>query len=186
MALLKRPLRATAAALLLAGALCASQRALAAPTATQVEAVFLFYFSEFVAWPRGAFGSPQAPIVICVLGNDPFDGALDQAVAGERVDGRTIVVRRMRNPDRAGHCHILYIGASEAARLPEILRSLRGRSVLTVSGIQGFARQGGIVRFVLVDAHVRLRINMEAARAGGLTLSSKLLSAAQLIGPAAG
>ncbi len=171
---------------LLAASLCASPRAAAAPTARQVEAVFLYYFSEFVTWPSGAFDGPRAPIVICILGDDPFDGALDDAVAGERVDGRPILVRRMRDPDHDAGCHILYVSSSEAASLPQILQAVRGRSVLTVSDIDGFAQKGGIVHFVLVNEHVRLRINAASARADGLTLSSKLLSAAQRVTPGEG
>jgi len=36
---------------------------------------------------------------------------------------------------------------------------------------------------VLVDNKVRLRVNVEAAKAAGLTLSSKLLRFAQIVGP---
>ncbi len=35
-----------------------------------------------------------------------------------------------------------------------------------------------MIRFVLINQHVRLRINAQAAQAAGLTLSSKLLRAA--------
>lgn len=171
-----------AAALLLAAALLGARPAVAAPTAQQVEAVFLFYFSQFVDWPPGAFADPHAPIVICVLGSDPFDGTLDQAVAGERVNGRPIAVRRTQSVDGAGGCHILYISPSEASQLPQILSTVKGHNVLTVSDMDSFAESGGIVRFVLVNEHVQLRINAQAARSAGLVLSSKLLRAAQPAG----
>jgi hypothetical protein len=174
---------AVAVALLgIAGLLGGDRPARAAPTAQQVEAVFLFYFSQFVDWPPGAFADEHSPIVIGVLGDDPFDGALDQAVAGERVNGRPIVVRRLRTVADAKGCQILYISSSDAGQLPQILSALRGRSVLTVSDLDRFTQTGGMIAFVLVNEHVRLRINAEAARAAGLTLSSKLLRAA---GPAA-
>lgn len=179
-------LLASAVALLAAVGALGSRPARAAPTAQQVEAVFLFYFSQFVEWPSGAFRSAQSPIVIGVLGDDPFDGSLDQAVAGERVDGRRVVVRRLQSVQDAAGCHILYIGSSEAARLPGILNALKGRDVLTVSDLDHFARAGGMIAFVLMDQHVRLRINAEAARAAGLTLSSKLLSAAAPAAPGQG
>lgn len=169
---------AAAAALLLIAGLLGGRPALAAPTAQQVEAVFLFYFSQFVDWPPGAFAGSSSPIVIGVLGNDPFGGALDQAVAGERVNGRPIVVRRLKSIAEASGCHILYISSSEASRLPQILGALKGRNVLTVSDLDNFVASGGMIRFVLIDEHVRLRINVAAAQAAGLTLSSKLLRAA--------
>ena len=178
MGALRARLRAAAVALLLAAGLLAGQPARAAPTAQQVEAVFLFYFSQFVDWPPAAFAGDRSPIVIGVLGDDPFDGSLDQAVAGEQVNGRPIVVRRLQSIAQADGCHILYISASEAAQLPQILSTLKGRNVLTVSDLDNFVASGGMIRFVLNDQHVRLRINARAAQAAGLTLSSKLLRAA--------
>lgn len=178
MGALRARARAAALALLLAAGVLGGRPALAAPSAQQVEAVFLFYFSQFVDWPPHAFAGGSSPIVIGVLGNDPFDGALDQAVAGERVNGRPIVVRRLKSITQANGCHILYISSSEAAQLPQILSALKGRNVLTVSDLDHFAESGGMIRFVLIDEHVRLRINAQAAQAAGLTLSSKLLRAA--------
>lgn len=178
MGALRARTRATAVVLLAAAGLLGGRPALAAPTAQQVEAVYLYYFSQFVDWPSGAFPNERSPIVIGVLGSDPFDGTLDQAVAGERVNGRTIVVRRLKSIADAAGCHILYISSSEAAQLPQILSALKGRNVLTVSDLDDFVRSGGMIRFVLIDAHVRLLINAPAAHAAGLTLSSKLLSAA--------
>lgn len=185
MGALRARMRATAIALLVAAGLLGgspaharSDQGRAEPTAQQVEAVFLYYFSQFVDWPAGAFADERSPIVIGVLGNDPFDGTLDQAVAGERVNGRPIVVRRLKSIADAAGCHILYISSSEAAQLPQILSALKGRNVLTVSDLDDFVRSGGMIRFVLIDEHVRLLINAPAAQAAGLTLSSKLLRAA--------
>ena len=186
MAALRASRRTLAVALLLAAGLLGGRPALAAPTAQQVEAVFLFYFSQFVDWPPGAFAAPGSPIVIGVLGTDPFDGTLDQAVSGERVNGRPIVVRRLTSVAEATGCHILYISSSEAPKLPQILDALKGRNVLTVSDLDDFMQSGGMIRFVLVDQHVRLNINSRAAQAAGLTVSSKLLRAAVPAAPGEG
>lgn len=184
MAPLRVRIRATGVAILLAAGLLGGRCALAAPTAAQVEAVFLFYFSQFVDWPPTAFPDRHAPIVIGVLGDDPFGGALDQAVAGEQVNGRPVVVRRLKSIADATDCHILYISSSEAPQLARILSALKGRDVLTVSDLDHFVQSGGMIRFILVEQHVRLLINPQAAQAAGLKLSSKLLRAAA--GPAAG
>ena len=178
MALLRTRIGAAAAAVLIAAGLLGGRCALAAPTAPQVEAVFLFYFSQFVDWPPTAFADGRAPIVIGVLGEDPFGGALDQAVAGEQVNGRPVVVRRYKSIADATGCQILYISSSEAPQLAQIMSALKGRDVLTVSDLDHFVQSGGMVRFILVDQHVRLLINPQAAQAAGLKLSSKLLRAA--------
>jgi len=58
---------------------------------------------------------------------------------------------------------------------------LKGRSLLTVSDVDTFTRQGGIVRFVTENGKIRLRINVEAAKRGELTISSKILRPAMIV-----
>jgi len=160
--------------------------ALAAPTTSQVEAVFLFNFSQFVDWPAQAFPQPDSPIVIGVLGSDPFDGTLDEVVRGEMVKGRSLVVRRFQHIEQLTDCHILFISRSERPRLEPIVQLLKGRNILTVSDLDEFATQGGVIGFVLTDNKIRLRVNLQAAKEAGLTLSSKLLRPAQIVGGEAG
>ncbi len=152
----------------------------------QVKAVFLFNFSQFVSWPAGAFSNAASPIVIGVLGDDPFGGQLDAVVAGERVGGRALLVRRYRDVSEIKDCQILFIDRSESAKLQDIVKMLRGRSVLTVSDIDGAARSGVMIDLVLEGGHIRMRINVAAARASGLVLSSQLLRPAQIVGPGEG
>ena len=49
-----------------------------------------------------------------------------------------------------------------------------------------FWQRGGIVRFLPEKNKIRLRINIDAAKAANLTISSKLLRAADLVGARAG
>src|SRR5436190_4645336 len=85
----------------------------------QLKAVFLFNFTQFVEWPREAFADPNAPIIIGVLGTDPFGGYLDETVQGEKINGRPLEIRRYRNVAEIGVCHVLFISQSETPRLKE-------------------------------------------------------------------
>jgi hypothetical protein len=147
----------------------------------QVEAVYLFNFTQFVEWPSAAFADAQKPIIIGILGDDPFGVYLDETVRGETVGKRPLVVRRYRRVEDIEACQVLFISRSEAQFLQPIIARLKDRSILTVSDADGFTQHGGIVRFVTQDDHVRLRINAEAAKVAGLTISSKLLRVAQSI-----
>jgi len=153
----------------------------APPTEYQVKAVFLFNFSQFVDWPHTAFETPDAPLVIGVLGRDPFGAQLDEVVKGESVKGHPLQVRRFATVEELNGCHILFVSASEQRRLDEILQRVKGRSVLTVADKGDFAQRGGMILFVTERERVRMRINLEAAEAAGLTLSSKLLRPAEIV-----
>jgi hypothetical protein len=147
----------------------------------QVKAAFLFNFAQFVEWPTNAFSTPQSPLVIGILGNDPFGRFLDELVRGETVNGRSLVIHRYRRVEECEICHILFISTSEARQVEQILAKLKGRSLLTVAEMDAFANRGGMIRFVTEQNKIRFRINVDATKAGGLTVSSKLLKAAAIV-----
>jgi hypothetical protein len=147
----------------------------------QVKAVFLFNFGQFVEWMSRAGSGTSAPFVIGVLGDDPFDGFLDETVRGENIGGRPIVVQRYRKSEEIAGCDILFVSDSEAHRLPQILDAVQGRNILTVSDVENFAQRGGIVQFVTEKRKIKLKINVDAAKAANLSISSKLLRPATIV-----
>ncbi len=169
------------AVLLVAGPGLAAQTARAAEY--QVKAVFLFNFAQFVDWPAEAPADADTTLVIGVLGDDPFGGVLDQTVRDERLAGRPFQVRRYQSVDEIKICHILFISRSEGGRPEGILARLKHRPILTVSDADGFAERGGMIRFVTDRSRIKLQVNLEAAEAADLTISSKLLRVAEIIAP---
>jgi hypothetical protein len=149
----------------------------------QVKAVFLFNFSQFVEWPANAFPEAQTPLVIGVLGADPFGSYLDETVHGEQVNNHPLVIQHYQRVEDIKACHILFISQSEMSGLDQILASLKGRNILTVGDAEGFVQQGGMIRFITEKNKVRFRINLEAAKAARLTISSKLLRPAGIVAP---
>jgi hypothetical protein len=153
-----------------------------APNEYQVKAVFIFNFSHFVEWPPEAFDAPDEPFVIGVLGTDPFGARMDEAVKDEAIGTHPIVVRRFHHADDLGKCQILFIDRSEESQLGRVLALLAHHSTLTVSDINGAAERGVMIQFATDNNRVRLRINDGVARAAGLTISSKLLRPAEIVG----
>ena len=147
----------------------------------QVKAVFLFNFAQFVHWPPPELTRPQEPLVIGVLGDDPFGSSLDDAVHGEQVNNHPLVIQRYRRVEDIGDCHILFISQSEVGHLEQIFSRLKGRSILTVGDADQFTHRGGMIRFITEKSRIRLRINLEVARACNLTISSKLLRPAEIV-----
>ncbi|MES1180225.1 MAG: YfiR family protein [Verrucomicrobiota bacterium] len=148
------------------------------PTEYQIKAAFLYNFAKFVEWPPQAFAGDQSPIVIGVLGKNVFDDNLEKIIHGKTVNNHPFLFKEFHAVAEATNCHILFISASEEKRLPKILESLRGASVLTVSETDQFIADGGMIDFVIEDKKIHFQINDEAAKKAGLKISSKLLSLA--------
>lgn len=146
----------------------------------QVKAAFLYNFTQFTDWPPSAFSATNAPFVIGIVGEDPFGKTMDAVVSGEVVRGRPLVVKRLRADEDLRSCHVLFISRSEQERLTTVLSQLKGSSVLTVSDINGFAQEGGMVNLLMVQKAVKLEINQAVAEEAGLQISAKLLNLARI------
>ena len=129
---------------------------------TDVKAAFLAKFPAFVKWPS----SPSA-ITVGILGEDPFGGALPR-----------MKTKRSKRIEDLKDCQILFISKSERGNLSAILDSLGAAGILTVGDSEGFAKQGGMIGFVIEGDKVRFEINLGAARRAGVTIDSQLLKLA--------
>jgi hypothetical protein len=147
----------------------------------QVKAVFLFNFGQFVEWPAVATPDPLMPVIIGILGEDPLGTFLDETVRGERLAQRPFEIRRYRELTDIQACNILFISRSESERVGQILAGLKNRPILTVSDGDDFAKRGGMIQFVNDKNRIRLRINVEAAQAANIVISSKLLRVAEIV-----
>ncbi len=147
----------------------------------QVKAVFLFNFTQFVEWPEKAFESANAPLVIGVMGEDPFGSYLDETVRGEVIHGHPLTVERYNSVSEIDKCHILFIATSDRQSVERALEGVAQRPVLTVGDSEDFARMGGVIGFFQERGRIRFSVNVGAASDAGLTISSKLLRLAEII-----
>ena len=170
----------------------------------ETKAGYLLNFVEFIDWPSGAFPHSQSPIILGILGKDPFGAELEKLrnkvmggrkleikrfrgnleFRGEETPGRRqddLVLKKARKLAELRSCHILFISSSEKNYVPLILKPLKGSSVLTVSETESFAHEGGIINFFDGGNRVQLEINLDAADQARLKISSKLLSLAKIV-----
>lgn len=147
-------------------------------TEYQVKAAFLLNFARFVEWPPTAFASSSAPLTIGILGNDPFGAVLDNLIAGKMVENRPLVLKRITDVESSLGCQLLFICESHKAQVPDILQRLQGKPVLTVSDVEKFTEAGGMICLKRRQDMIRFDINLHAAEASGLKISSRLFKLA--------
>lgn len=149
----------------------------------QVKAIFLYNFAQFVEWPSTQFDSPDSPFVIGILGKDPFGKYLDQTIENEKVNGHPMVVQRITLADIGSKkMHIVFINLPTPEQLTPVLENFKSQSVLTVGDAPEFARLGGMIRFSTENSKTKIQINLEVAKEASLSISSKLLRLAEIVG----
>lgn len=170
----------------------------------QLKAAFLYNFMKFIEWPQGAGGDgdnnsqKKTPITLCVLGTDLFGKHLDNLTKKE-VKERSIRIVRLEGFEQyqkthpgitpqqyfedqkqaIESCHLLFISQSEERLMSDLVTFTDPIAVLTVSDISGFAKNGGVIEFVMEVNKIRFEVNIVSAERKKLKISSQLLQLAK-------
>jgi hypothetical protein len=147
----------------------------------RVKAAFVVNFLGFAAWPTAKLGPAPAPYVVAVLGDAELAAAIADTTRERASSERTVVVKPVTSTDDALDAHLVFIGRSQASRLPAILRALAGASILTVGDTDGYATDGVAVNLYTLDNRVRIEVNSTAAARAGVHLSSNLMRLARIV-----
>ena len=137
---------------------------------------------RYVEWPATAFVEARTPLILGVYGNSKIHKALENAIHGKVLNGRTVIVRRFHWPHKP-NSHLVFIASSERRRLPWILKKVEYSTTLTVAEFDDFLAEAGMVRMSIKDDKLRFHVNTTIAKDAGLKFSSKFLGVAdQVVG----
>jgi len=172
---LARTLAATALAVLAVG----HARAGDSVEEARVKAAFVLNFIKFTGWPEGQDAAAPT-LTLCVTDGYPLAGQLN-ALAGRNVQGRQVRLQPLGIQGREAQCDVVFATGTDATTLHSLQQITSRRAVLTVSDQPGFIANGGMIELKIVDGRVRFDVNLAAARAANLTLSSQLLQLADRV-----
>jgi hypothetical protein len=149
-------------------------------TEREARVAYLYNFAKFVEWPVDAL-PPHAPIALCVRGDGTLGGELEDAVRGREISGHKVSVSVVKTESTLRACHLLYVTGLDAKRIDQLLTSIAGTPVFTVSDGDWFAQRGGVANLIFESGRMRFSINVNSAQHAHLTISSRLLALATII-----
>lgn len=149
----------------------------------KIKAGLVYNFLKSTSWPK--LGISQAGgnggLHVCLFGGDPFEGYL-YPLEGRTAQRQVISIRHTNSTDGVDGCHVLFIHRSKEPVLSRLIESLEGKSILTMSDIDGFSSRGGMIELSTgEDRRVHLLVNKDVVEASGLTIQQNLLKLAQLV-----
>jgi hypothetical protein len=145
-----------------------------------VKTAFLYNFAKFVDWPAESFKSEASPFVLGILGADPFGSTLE-TLKDKTVKGRKLIIRKLSRLENFEDCQALFISGSEKGNLRTILALLKNHTILTVSDIDRFAQQGGMIGLIKIEGKISFEVNIETVQHSRLKFSSQLLKLAKIV-----
>ncbi len=143
----------------------------------KVKAALVLNFARFAQWPPEAFVKTPAQLTLCLLDSGPVAEAF-KVLQGKQVKDKQLYLKTATPIRDLGSCHIVFVESSDRMLLPRIFAAIRGRPVLTVGETGGFTELGGVINLVMAGKKIRFVINVDAAQAAGINISSRLLKLA--------
>lgn len=143
-----------------------------------LKAAFIYQFAKFTTWPAAAFSTSPQTISFCVVGKHELGEAFDKTLTGKTVAGRPVELKYLERLKKDDVCNVIYVAPSEKTRIKKIVETSAVGHALTISDLDGFADEGGMIRLVKVNDRIKFEINPRAAQDAGLKLSSALLDLA--------
>ncbi len=146
-----------------------------------IKAAYLHKFLFFVQWPDLKKQSDKT-ITIGILGQNPF-GPYLKKLKGQVIKSlnKRIAIKYFgpytENTDLR-KCQLVFISASEKNNVKNILNCIKGTAVLTVSDMESFLKQGGMIKLIKIKDSIRWNINRTPIKRSGLKVSSTLLQSA--------
>ena len=141
----------------------------------------LYNLSKFIDWPDQAFFSSKSTFKICLIGEVVFLDALKN-FEKRQIRGRAVrVIVLPKNLANLSDCQTLYLSSTAKTTFPNILAMLDKKSILTISDLPNFVKQGGMIGLIQVKKRVRFAINLDATKSVNLVISAQLLRLAKSI-----
>lgn len=141
----------------------------------EIKAAFIYNFTKFINWPQDIFQNGNAPLNLCLLGDDSFRPVLEQTVKGKVFNGRQFSIQLKKITDKFSSCQLLYIYSLSDESTFKVLNSLHRQPVVTIFETENSKNSLGIIRLIKNKNKVYFEINQTAAENSGLKISSHLL-----------
>ena len=147
----------------------------------KIKASYVFNFIRFIQWPEELLVQKQEPINVCVINRRGDFIKAFQPVVGKKVNGHRLELQKIKIEDEVSQCHLVYIDKYEKNKIKRFLESQKNQRILTISDIDTFCKQGGMIGIVNKKGKIRVEINLQVARQAGFHISSNLLEVASIV-----
>jgi hypothetical protein len=152
-------------------------QSLAAP---ELKAAFLYNFAQFMEWPAETVPA-GSPLALCIVNDIAVADALEKTVNGRTAEGHSLTVKRLKAGAPLPPCHVLFVAGSDLKRSLEVVETVKGGLVLTVSDAARFAETGGMVELFLEGDRMRFAVNVDALQRARVRMSSRVLGLAKVV-----
>jgi len=170
-------------ALLLLFGLAESLGAAQDPAANETvwKANFLAKSAAFIEWPVDSPLHNANAFRWCVYGTFSFGTTLAELTRDLTFEGKRSEVKWIKKESELSGCQIIFVSRSEVKNYVKVLDAARAGRALTVGETADFLDAGGMVALFTDGKAPAFEVNLDAADAAKLKLSSRMLALARRV-----
>jgi hypothetical protein len=148
-------------------------------TTAILQANYLYNIAKLVEWKDAEMRNGN--FIIGVIGGTNLYQELIKQYSTRTIGKQPIEVRKLPRTAEVERCHILYVGRSDLALLPEIYKRMQGKPTMVVTEYAGALEDGAIVNFVRVDNLLKYELSLSNAQKHGLVVGLTLKNLAHRV-----
>ncbi len=148
-------------------------------TTAILQANYLYNIAKLVEWKDPEMRSGN--FVIGVIGGGNVYRELIKQYSTRTIGKQPIEVRKLPQSAEVERCHMLFVGRSDLALLPEIFKRMHAKPTLVVTEYTGALEDGAVVNFVKVDNLLKYEMSLANAQKHGLVVGLTLKNLAHRI-----
>jgi hypothetical protein len=143
-------------------------------TKHEIKAAYVYNFIRFVTW-----SVEKKTITIGIIGNNEFTEVVKSKLTNQNIGNIPLKVIQFSEPQDYTICDVIYITKDNEINNNTILKQIKNKSILSISEVDDFCLNGGIINFIEGDnGNYFFEINQKRALEEKIQISSKLLKLA--------
>jgi hypothetical protein len=169
-------------ALLLPLLLCSAQqppRDADKDTTAILQANYIYNIAKLVEWKDPSMSSGN--FIIGIIGGSNLYQELIKQYSTRAIGRQPIEVRKLPRTAEVERCHILFVGRTELALVPDIIKRLHGQPTMLVTEYTGALDDGAVVNFVKTDNLLKYELSLVNAQKHGLVIGATLKNLAHRV-----
>jgi len=135
----------------------------------KIQAAFIYNFAKYIEWPvsyrRGDF-------IIGVLGDVKLETELKKIARVKMIGTQKIKIEHVASADEIYDLHVLFVAKRRNKDLSKIYDVYKNMPILIITDGADFYYD---INFVVVDGHLKYKVNPASIKTKGLKIKEKLI-----------
>jgi hypothetical protein len=148
-------------------------------TTAILQANYLYNIAKLVEWKDASMRNGN--FVIGIIGGGNLYQELIKQYSTRTIGKQPIEVRKLPKSADVERCHVLFVGRSDLALLPDIYKKLQGQPTMVVTEYNGALDDGAVVNFVKVENLLKYEMSLPNAQKHGLVMGLTLKNLAHRV-----